>query len=287
MTGFYIAGLCLLASSKVTLQSYFSKGLIREMQDGILYNGISFAVLAVILFPLSFTGAFSWSSVLFGVAMGLFSMLFQLFYVQAMHTGPVSVTVLINNLAMLFPILVSALCFGEPLGLWRAVGIGLTLVALVLNSDTKGGQGSVRWLIFALLTCLFNGGIAVTSKVYTATVETINVWLYNASAYFCAAVLSGVIYAVYRTKGRKCTFAITPKAWGSASGVAVLLALFQPFNTYVTARVPGTLLFPTYNGAVTLLLALVGRVLYKERFSHRRLVGLAVGLLAIVLMSLS
>ncbi len=112
-----IGVLCLIATAKSVFLSKLGNDNINNTTDGILINGFVF-MFAAIVFSRYLVGA-STATIVAGMILGTLSVLYQLAYITALSAGPLSVTGLVNNLAMLVPIGVSAILFKEPLSGFR------------------------------------------------------------------------------------------------------------------------------------------------------------------------
>jgi len=123
--------LCLLATTKVTLQGFFAKKNVTAFSDGIFFNGLIFLFSALLFLKNALI--IQLTIVVFGCIFGFLTVLFQLCYIKAMTYGNVSLTVLIVNLSMVIPVTVAVVFYNEPMGTLRFVGILLTTLSLILN----------------------------------------------------------------------------------------------------------------------------------------------------------
>ena len=104
-----VAGLCILATAKVTCQGAFAKKNIKTVGDAILFNGLIFSFAALLFFWQAIdANAKVW---LFSAAFGALSVVFQTCYTKALAVGNVSLTVLFENLGMVLQIAVSVFVF--------------------------------------------------------------------------------------------------------------------------------------------------------------------------------
>ncbi len=290
-TFLFIAILCLIFTTKSFFMSLLSKKHLHNTADSILINGFIFACIALIF--VAFVPSAGTPEIIFGIVMGTLTVLCQISYMTALSVGPLSLTGLVYNLAMLVPIFVSKLRYDEPLSVFRIVGILLSIAALIINTKpSTGGKIPKKWYLFILLAFVFNGLVATTTKIFTNDFVPKGVpfpaetYAYLGCAYITATVLSLVAFLVLRAKGGKPTLRPAPSLFIYAVVVALLLTLFQPIYAYSASIIPGTLLFPVYNGASTLLVTVSGILLFKERLSRRQWIGVATGAVAIVLMCL-
>ncbi len=282
--------LSILAASKVTLQSRFSKRKNKNAADNLFFNGIVFSAVALLFSPALLIVRTSLDTWLYGMLMGALSVAFQFFYLAAFSKGKVSLTVILNNFSMLIPMTVSLFLFDEPFGALQIVGTLLALASIVLNTakdknETGAGKNRTAWLIFTLIVFLSNGMGTVSQKIYSMRVETLQPFNYVAVTYLTAALLCFFIFFLSGGPRRRTPNKPAP-ILGAGLLVAVFLGSFQCLNTYAAAMIEGTVLYSTYNLGVALLLVLIGRTLFKERLTRKQTVGATLGIVSIVLMCL-
>jgi uncharacterized membrane protein len=160
-----IATLCSLATAKVSLQSHFSKKNLITSSDALFFNALIFLTSSILfLSNIPGTSVQIW---LYSFSFALFTVTFQLSYTKALSIGNVSLTVMLVNLSMLFPVTVSAVIYQEPLSFTRLLGILLTVISFVFCIELKSKKSiSWRWFLFSSLAMLSNGGIAITQKAF-------------------------------------------------------------------------------------------------------------------------
>lgn len=277
--------LCLIATAKVTIQGFFAKKNVRTQADGVFFNGLIFFFTALTVIKNAFP--FKFPVFLFGAVFGILSVLFQLFYIKAMSYGNVSLTVMMVNLAMIFPIVVSIFFYGEKLTFLRFSGLLLTVIALVLGTGKADGNIDFKkWLLFSLSTSLLNGAVLVNQKIFGKTVWATESKGFVAYGYIIATLVSVLLYAFISRKGNGITFKIKPSVFLYALSLGVILGLFQVLNTRAIANIESTLLFPTYNGGSLIFSSISGVLILRDRLNKKQLLSIIVGTLAIILMNL-
>ncbi len=277
--------LCVLATVKSLIFSVIGKKRLNTLADGILINGLVFTAAALLF--LRYLPLASWQTALFGVTLGVLSVLYQLAYTTALASGPLSLTALINNLAMVIPIGVSAIAFKEPLSGFRLAGIALTAVALIINTRiTKGEKLSKKWALLVAMSFSANGLVASTTKIYSQTVGSTETYSFVACSYTTAALLAAAVYLTLKFNGKPKTCKYTPSLFIFTAAAGIILGSFQSIYTYSSTVIDGTLLFPAYNGGFTLLVTLAGVIVFKERLRKKQWLGVAIGAVAILLMCL-
>ncbi len=284
MTSFLlICLLCVMATVKSLIFSILSKKRLNVIADGMLINGLIFTAAALIF--VRYLPTASWQTVLFGITLGTLSVLYQLAYTTALSSGPLSLTALINNLAMVIPIAVSAIAFKEPLSGFRLAGIALTVAALIINTRISPGEKlSKKWAFLIAMSFLANGLVASTTKIYSHTMGSAETYSFVACSYTTAALLAFAVYGVLKFKGQPKTCKFNPSLFILTAMAGIILGSFQSIYTYSSTVIDGTLLFPAYNGGFTLLVTLAGVIIFKERLKKKQWLGVGVGALAILLM---
>lgn len=287
-----ISLLCVLAATKVTLQSRFSKTQNRSVTDSVFYNGIMFLTVATLFCPWLMANGATVTTIVFGVLMGILSVAFQLLYLCAFSKGKMSLTVILNNFSMIIPMAVSLLAFDEPFGLAKAAGTVLALVSfcLIVAREKRGqeteGKNGAAWLILTLLVFLVNGLISVNQKLYAESVDNLQVFEFVAVSYITAAALSFLILGVLGMREKRFPASGGKNVILSACLVGLVLGVFQALNTYAASVIPGTVLYSTYNCGTSVLLCVIGRLLFREKLSKKQYIGVTIGIAAIVCLCL-
>ncbi len=281
-----ILPLCILAVSKVTVQSDFSKKQVRKPVDALFFNALIFLSVAVISIPVLLRGI-SRPTAAYGAAFGFFGVMFQLFYCFALRSGPVSVTVLLINCSMIVPVCVSALFFHEPLTVFRILGIIVILITFVLHADvTIRRERSKIWIISTVLAFAANCGCSIVQKIFTACAPSGDNAEFVADTYLIAAVLSFVLLVFFSVRKEKVSYPVTPKVCLTALAIGGILFAFQLLNTYAVSVIDGLILFPVYNGGTTVLSTLAGWFVFHEKISRRQLLGIVSGIIGIIFLCL-
>lgn len=280
--------MCVLAVTKITLQSEFSKKTDKSLYDSVSYNMLMFLVAAVFFSPFLLGDSIERLTLVQGIIMGVLSVIFQFFYICAFSKGKMTLTVIINNFSMLLPIGVSYYMFNEPLGFMKIIGILLALVSLVLvtakvkNETISKKSGNILWLIFMVFVFLSNGFISINQKIYSKIAPNLQVFAFVAIAYISATIISAVILIVMRLLNNQKRSKLNTKMLISGVSAGVIIGIFQCLNTYAASVIDGAVLYSSYNCATSILSAAVGRVLFKERLSQKQFIGVIIGILSIM-----
>lgn len=221
------------------------------------------------------------------VLTGFWFIFTYLLLTRSAQQAGVAVTSLSSKLSVVIPIAMGIVLFHEHLNIASAIGVVLALVALYLivgkkEKGKKSPQG--RWMALFPIVIFFGTGIGDMLMKLTEqrnTMPDMNVMI--AFIYF-VALLFGIVLVVHNrfTRGTKL-------AWKNLGG-GVLLGLVNYFSTYCVYRCmrlfDNVFLFPIYNIGVVMLTALIGLLLFKEKLTAKNLIGIAVAIIAVILIAL-
>ncbi len=277
---------CFLAAAKILIQSKFAKDKSRTPVDAIFFNGIIFLTGAVFLW-LVLDVQITAAALLAGLIIGAVNLSYQLFYVSAFACGPISLTTLISSVSMVVPIVFSAIVYHEPLNVSRALGILATIASLYFSTVQLGkNKFHLKWILFTALAFLANCTSTILMKVYLKSFAVGDSSSFVAVHFTSSAILSLLLYLILTGRGKRCTYPIGKAVVFTGVSIGVILGCFNLIYAYAMSVLDATLLLPLYNGATTLLVTLGSALLMKERLNRRQYIGVLLGIIAIVLMSL-
>lgn len=198
----------------------------------------------------------------------------------------VTVTSLSSKLSVVLPTMAGVLLFQETLGWQVAIGIILALVALVLV--VGGGNQSVdnnkrtRWLLPILI--FFGTGTGdILMKLNEQRNHADDMSFMIAFIYLISMLFGIILVSCELIRGKT--------KWQNKSIIGgVALGVINFFSTYCIFHAmrcfDNVILFPIYNIGVVSLTALIGWLVFKERLTWKNYLGLAIALIAVILISI-
>lgn len=217
-----------------------------------------------------------------------FILTYVLMLVSSQRSG-VTLTSLSSKLSVVIPTLFGVLFLKEQLGWLSAMGVALALVALFLvvggrdQSDAKATKSSLLIQLLPLLI-FFCTGIGDVLMKLTETANHADdptpmiAFIYSVSFLFSLPLVG---YDLVKGASRW--------QWKSAAGGILLgvVNFFSTFFVYHAMRVfDNVVLFPVYNIGVVCLSALAGLAFFREKLTWKNYVGLAVAIIAVILITL-
>lgn len=225
-------------------------------------------------------------TVVIAIVFALSNILVDVCNMQAIKNGSYALSSLFLSSNFIIPSLSGVMFWNETVSVWQIVGLVLIVCALVAVTVEKKESAAVnkRWIFFAVGSLMFGGCIGLTQKVYCSA-ENTNLTLMLVIAFAIKTAFAFVLFALSsRKQYGKLRF--EPKNGGFllwTLGMSALMAYVMKANLYLAGALPSMIAFPCLNGGEILVTTLVSACLYKERLTGRKLVGIIVVVVGIVL----
>lgn len=268
----------------------FNKKHMKNLASYFLFNFIYFSLVVFILYILA--GGFDslhpytlWLGICFGIIFigAIFS------YMKAMEIGPLSYTALFFSFGLLVPIIFGLFFWNENISTLQLIGLILLLTTFYLGSESpeKGkDRWNFKWLIFSIMAFIGNGTLMVVSKGHQMILPGQEVNEFLIIAFGTAATISLLVFLWnFLRQGQDVThFKSWSLVWVSiAAGIST--AIGNWLMLILTTKIPSIVQFPSVNGGTVFLSTLASSVIFKEKLSKKAIVGLLIGLSALILLS--
>lgn len=286
---FVISLICCIANS--TGKAFYIKRVMkRESEQYSLNAGMCIVCVLTLFFLSGCELKGSWYSVLLGVIFGVVTMGGSIFQAKAIKIGPFGYTSVIINLSTAITALSGALFWNESLSIFKIIGIVLMIGSFFFAIDTESDdekKANVKWFILCLLALLFCVLIGIMQKIHQTSEYKNEATIFLLVAFLTSAIISFVGYVCTKRNekesrnDRKNTkkwlyFVITLLICGiGAAGNNVL-------NLYLSGVMEAALFFPLANGVPLFASLLVSVLIFREKLKRKQLIGLFVGILAII-----
>ncbi len=270
-----------------------NRAKIKGRSEIIKFNLICSAVWFVILFSINgFKIDFTPDVLLFGIIYGITQACFILFKTLAMNTGSVSITTLIGNSSLLISLLVSLIVWNEKIGAFDIFGLVLLGIAIFLTNYRKGEDASIHksWKYYAILFLIFAAGVGITFKAFGKYGDL----AYSSDMLAVSSIVMLICYAgafiitkVYKKDG-SCRESTLPasKFVGFALLGGVLSCVYNRLNVLLSGTLDAVIFFPSFNGGVIIVSALLGLLICKEKLTKKQTVGIILGTAAICIIGI-
>jgi small multidrug resistance pump len=208
-----------------------------------------------------------------------------LFNLLAIREGPLSLTALATNYSLLIPTFYGLLFLREQAS-WQLYAGLICLAASLFLVSRKNVKFTitVKWLIFALLTFLCNGFGSVMQTVQQNRFDGQYKNEFNILMLALLFILFLTISLIVERKQiAACVKVGAPfmALKGIGNGAVNLLIL-----VVLSRGVPASIAFPLVSGGGIVLSTLLSIFVYREKLSVQQYIGLALGVVSVVLMKL-
>ena len=260
------------------------------------YSNILSAILGLLLILLAKNGFnCSLNTLLISCFSGLMLAASSGFSLAAMKSGTIALTSLFGTGGILVPCIAGIFLFGHPMswGQWGGIALFFVAAYLLIGSSAKIYSGfSFKTLILLIGTMLTNGFTMLAQQMFTFYVPDGDVSVYvpdgDVSVFsFLSFGIVGVlllILSLIPAKGEaKIEYRLSSKLLllGAVSAIAVFI--INQLATLSTELVSPAILFAFINGGSTIIAAIVAAVGFHEKLTIRSILGIIIGVIALVI----
>jgi len=243
---------------------------------GSLLTGNSVGVLSVTAKP------WLWLAAIQGI---LLAVNFYLLAQTAQRAG-VALAALASRLSVAIPSLLAFALYGDSLTAIKLAGLFTALMALYLCTAPEKGAGGSR--LFQLLPLL----VFATFGVYFTILKYLQTYYLDDSSYhsyvmsaFVFAFLSSIVIGTAKSVFSSADFRLKHISAGIFLGVVNYVAVYALLQVLALKGWQSSQLFPIYSVGVVAVSAVLAVLLFRERLSKQKTIGLAVGSIAVALLN--
>ena len=214
----------------------------------------------------------------------LFIMTFNLYAFTAQKIG-ITLSTIANKMSMIIPILIGLILFKEEVTLIKVIGIFLALGAIIFSSKEDKKSKKLSQVNMLILSLLFIGqgladGILNWAQKNILNSDNMNLFF---TLTFLSAGLAGGLYIFYKIKTSN--FKMNKKSilWGIILGIPNYLTLLYFMKSLKNDLFSSYQVFPIVNIGVIVLCTILSVILFKEKVSFYKWIGVGFGILAISL----
>ena len=267
----------------------FSRRFMKTKADYFFFSGLYFLLVVVILSVIFGFGQVAPQTWLLAMPFGILFITAMLLYMSAMETGSLSFSALVFSFGLLVPVIIGRLFWNEAISPLQILALVLLLSSFYLAGGVSvetGRRFNAKWLALAVSAMIGNGLLMVLSKYHQRLLpgEDVGEFLIVAfaTATVAAAVLTGFRHTVRKERLSKFT-SLPFVLLAIGAGVTTAIGNWVAFT--LAGRMSAVLLFPVMNGGVVFLSAVFSILFLREKMTRSSVLGMALGLIALVLIS--
>ena len=259
----------------------------RHSAGGMFFTGI-LSLFALAFFFVSDKNGFGFPAEMlpFAIAFGLIYCISYFLTFVALACGPFTLSMLIISYSLVFPILFGIIFLHESVSVFTCIGFILLMISLFFvreNKDEKEKKISAKWLISIIIVTLGNGLLAIIQKMQQLRFnnECNNEFMIIGLAVSALVLLTGGIIKDRKQLKEIIRYGI-PYAGtaGVANGINNLLTIA------VNNLLPLSIVSPVFSGMKIVVSFLSATILFKEKYMKRQILGVGIGVIALVFLNL-
>lgn len=216
---------------------------------------------------------------------GLFILVFNILGKTSQENG-VSVASVSSKMSMIIPILFGIFFFKETVTFQKVIGICLALIAVYFTSKKETGTIEIKNFILPILL-FFGAGIIDTSMNYMqhTHLKESEVALFSATT-FLSAFLFGVIISILKFIKGNLKWEGKNILGGICLGIPNYFSLYFLIKALQNKNLESATIFTLINIGVILLSTFFGILLFKEKLIKQNYIGIALAVIAVILVTL-
>ena len=215
---------------------------------------------------------------------GLFVITFNLYAYSAQKIG-ITLSTVSNKMSMVIPILIGIILFKEEITFFKILGIFLALGAIVFSSkeDKKSKKLSKTNIIILFLLFIGQGladGILNWGQRNILNSENMNLFF---TMIFLSAGFAGGLYSIFKIKTSNLVMDKKSIFWGITLGIPNYLTLLYFIRSLKNELFSSYQVFPIVNIGVIVMCTILSVIIFKEKVTIFKWIGVGFGILAISL----
>ena len=217
----------------------------------------------------------------------LFISLFILMAKTTQYLG-VSVAAISGKMSMIIPVVFGIIIYKEPISGLKIFAIVLALVAVYLTSVKGKGVVNTKLLYLPMILFLGSGILDTLLKYVEKNYVLPNEVSVFIGTIFLNAMLIGVIVLLFKKKSKEGSFEAKNIFAGFALGVFNYYAMYFLVKSLQTiGKLDSSRVFTLNNIGIVLLSALLGFLLFQEKFSTKNKIGILFAIVSVYLLMIS
>tara|TARA_R110002073_G_scaffold47465_3_gene128632 strand:+ start:805 stop:1668 length:864 start_codon:yes stop_codon:yes gene_type:complete len=217
----------------------------------------------------------------------LFVSIFFVMALTAQRNG-VSVVSVAGKMSVVIPIIFGVILYNESLSTIKIIGIILAIVAVYLASVKNNLEKHKKaGLLLPVILFLGSGAIDATLKYVEINFVSENeVSIFSGSLFGFAGVF-GLIFLLFKTIQKREVFGVKNLIAGIVLGIPNYYSIVFLIKALQTKGIESSTLFTINNVGIVVVSTLVGLLIFKESFSLKNKIGIALAVIGIVLVAVA
>ena len=289
MSYFYLISCLFFMSSASIFGTFYNRKNAARKAPAPLYN-LTYCIAVLLSWVILFLTEpiFEPRVLLYSLGFGISYAVCEIGFINALRTGSTMLTNLLLQLALIATTIWGFFFWDVAFSI--LTGIGLVLVVIALWCCLYNGKSaepakkiSLKWLIFSFMSFAGNAGCAIIQKTQQVHFNG----KYGSQLMMCAVAVA-VLFSltVYLKNDKRDSKVILKGSWGFPIAAAVCNVLLNLFIIFLaSSEISPSLIYPVIAVGGIAVTSLFSVVVFRERLRAIQWIGMAIGTLAVVLLS--
>lgn len=274
------------------LQSLYSKraaitlpNVILQYVSYITLSKFLAAVFALIVLiaEWNFSGL-NLGMILIATCSGIFLTIGSFCGIKAVLGGTIVLSSIFGTAGMIVPCILGIFVFDEPMTYIHVICILVLLFSAILLIDASKkifSHFSTNTLVYLIGNLISNGMVMFCQKLFGEIYPDGNVSMFSMLTFLIPSIV--LLIAMPFFKKEKTESPILPKKLISYAAIlSFAVFIIQQLVTLLTPLLSSAVLFTFVNGGATIIAAIVGMIVYKEKITVKSAIGIVLGVMALV-----
>lgn len=286
----YLICTLFLSSGSGILGSFYNRKTVGKRDATALYNFLICSASFLGWVTLFLTDiSFDARVIPYGLGFGISYALCMIGLINALRTGPISLTTLFLNLSLIATVIWGFFFWGTEPTVLVAIGLVLVIIALWLclytGRSNDGGKFSLKWLFYVALAFIGNSGCAIIQKTQQIHFDGKHGKLLMMCGLFFASLFCLVLYLRSDKSDSKAILKKGLVAFPVADGLLNTLHNLI-IIILATSDLSPSIIYPAIAIGGLSITCIFSLIVFKEKLKWWQWTGIAVGALAVVLLSI-
>lgn len=205
---------------------------------------------------------------------------------QALSTGPASITSFIGCSSLLLSTGFGILYFEEKASTVQLIGIVLLLFSLFLILNPKQAASVKKqklWYCWTGLFFIFSGATGIFFKLHQSSPVRNEINQMMLAAAITSTILFFILSIVFQFKTDRTMPRVKSSAVIYIIAGGICSCIYNRLNIFLSGSLPSIVFFPLFNGGVILLTSLSAAITFREKITSHQFFSIILGFLSLVM----
>ncbi len=249
------------------------------------------AVFSVITLLISFDmRGIECEGVVIALCSGIFLSLSSLCGIKALKQGTMVLSSVCSTAGLLIPSVAGIFLFDEKMNVWQFLCIGALLVGVVMlvgSAKEICKNFNRKSFVYLLGSFITNGLVMLCQKLFGKAYPEGNVTMFSLLTFLLPTIMLAILtFIVYKkeraSKDEEISLGLPKELVIYSIVLAFAVFIVQQFVTLLTPLVSSAVLFTFVNGGATVISAIVGAIMYKEKLTSKSVCGIIICLASLI-----